>query len=89
MARLVFTEGFLQDAARVSSPDKLAEIERAVRLLEDFPELGSRNVPRSVEARHGGGLRRLSVPPFVVVYRWLEEDGEVAVLGMMHGREAW
>lgn len=42
---------FVEDAVDVESPEKAAEVERVARLLGDFPELGSRSVPRSVPAR--------------------------------------
>ena len=41
MAEIVFTEGFMADAAIVEREEKLDEILDTIALLEDAPEIGS------------------------------------------------
>ena len=88
MARLVYTEGFVDDVARVELPGKRDEIFRYVAMLADFPEAGSPVVAASVADRFGNGVRKLAVRPFLVVYEYRKAEDAVYFLGLVHQKRA-
>ena len=87
MHELVFAERFIADMTQVSSARVRNRILNEVDLLRENPELGSALVPQGVIDRFGPQVRRLSVPPFLVVY--LIAGEEIHVLGIMHARRAY
>ncbi len=88
MASLVYTEGFVDDVARVELPSKRAEIFHYAAMLADFPEAGSPNVAASVADEFGNGIRKLAVRPFLIVYEYREVDDAVYFLGLVHQKRA-
>lgn len=86
MARLIYTEGFLEDMLLVELPSKRSQIMETVGLLERFPELGSAHVRTSMAHAFGRGVRKLPVSPFFVVYEYHEAKDEVVILGLMPQR---
>ena len=88
MAEIVFTEGFLADAAIVEREEKLDEILGTIELLEDTPEIGSAILPASIRRRYGPQVRKLVVQPFDIIYDYLPKDDAVVVLALIHQRGA-
>ena len=84
MAEIVFTEGFMADAAIVEREEKLDTI----ALLEDAPEIGSAILPASIRRRYGSQVRKLVVRPFDIIYDYLPKDDAVVVLTLIHQRGA-
>ncbi|MFR5091271.1 MAG: hypothetical protein ACLTDR_03930 [Adlercreutzia equolifaciens] len=77
MAEIVFTEGFMADAAIVEREEKLDEILDTIALLEDAPEIGSAILPASIRRRYGSQVRKLVVRPFDIIYDYLPKDDAV------------
>ena len=88
MAEIVFTEGFMADAAIVEREEKLDEILDTIALLEDAPEIGSATLPASIRRRYGSQVRKLVVRPFDIIYDYLPKDDAVVVLTLIHQRGA-
>ena len=80
MAEIVFTEGFMADAAIVEREEKLDEILDTIALLED--------APASIRRRYGSQVRKLVVRPFDIIYDYLPKDDAVVVLTLIHQRGA-
>ena len=88
MARLVYTEGFVDDLARIQLSAKRKEIFRYIAMLADFPKAGSTNVAASVVDEFDSGIRKLTVQPFLVVYEYHETEAAVCLLGLVHQKRA-
>lgn len=88
MAEIVFTEGFMADAAIVEREEKLDEILDTIALLEDAPKIGSAILPASIRRRYGSQVRKLVVRPFDIIYDYLPKDDAVVVLTLIHQRGA-
>ena len=88
MAEIVFTEGFMADAAIVEREEKLDEILDTIALLEDAPEIGSAILPASIRRRYGSQVRKLVVRPFDILYDSLPKHDAVVVLTLSHQRGA-
>ncbi len=50
--------------------------------------MGSANLPDSIRELFGEDVRKLSVAPFLVLYKVLPESEDVLVLGMVMQRQA-
>lgn len=88
MAEIIFTEGFLSNAAIAEREEKLDEILDTVALMEDTPEIGSTIFPASTRRRYGPQVRKLIVRPFDIIYDYLPEADAVVVLSPIHQRGA-
>ena len=88
MARLRYSELFLENASTIQSHDKRVEIRHRVELLQTFPEMGSQDVSRFIKNSFGKHVRKLTIKPFVVVYEYKEKTDEVWMLGLIHQRAA-
>ena len=74
MAEIVFTEGFMADAAIVEREEKLDEILDTIALLEDAPEIGSAILPASIRRRYGSQVRKLvGVQDLDIIYDYLSK----------------
>lgn len=82
MARMLFTEGFLDDAATIWSPAVEAHLKRMLEMLETFPEAGSNNVSDFVRQHFGDNVRKCSVAPFDLIYEYIPEEDVVLVYGL-------
>lgn len=82
-AELRIAEEFSVGLAEIYSDRVLERIERAVRGLTEFPEMGSPLVRRSLVSQYGEGLRQIPVATFLIVYRY--EGRAVDVLALVYG----
>lgn len=82
-AELRITEEFSAGLAEIYSDRVLERIERAVRSLAEFPEMGSPLVRKSLVSQYGEGLRQVPVATFLIVYR--REERSVDVLALVYG----
>ena len=89
MARLIYSDAFIEDMLTVELENKREEILTKVDLLSNFPDLGSRNIPDSIRARYGDSVRKLVTSPFDVVYEHDASSDTVHVLGLIHQRAAF
>jgi plasmid stabilization system protein ParE len=89
MPSLIYTEGFVDDMAQVELASKRQEIFRYTDLLSEFPELGSRNVAKSIVETYGDFVRKLVVKPFLIIYEYHADEDTVYILGLDHQRAAW
>ena len=89
MPELEYSERFAEDLAMVTS---VRVEERIFRMLDDiemFGGLGSRDVPKSISERFGGGVRKVTVNPFDLVYTFYPQIDLVRVEALVHQRAAW
>lgn len=70
MARLVITEGFVDDLSQVWSARVPKRIRESLENLETYPELGSTLLPVRMRKTYGESVRRLTVAPFDVTYEF-------------------
>lgn len=89
MARLFYSEAFIEDITGVELTNKRDEIFERVDLLADFPDLGSLNVPDSIRMRFGDSVRKLVISPFDVLYEYDRASESVHILGLVHQRAAF
>ena len=89
MARLVYTDSFIEDMTMVELASKRDEIFDKIDLLSDFPDLGSANVPASIRLRFGSSVRKLVISPFDGVYEYDQASDSVNMLGLVHQRAAF
>lgn len=88
MARLLFSEQFLDDAATIFSPRVSARLHRVLQMIEQFPESGSSRVPASIERQFGPDVRKCAMNPFDLVYRYDRESDTVYLYGLINQRAA-
>lgn len=89
MPELEYSERFAEDLAMVTSARVEERIFRVLDDIEVFGGLGSRDVPRSISERFGGGVRKVTVNPFDLVYTFYPRIDLVRVEALVHQRAAW
>ena len=70
MARLVITEGFVDDLSQVWSARVSKRIRESLENLETYPELWSTLLSVRMRKTYGEPVRRLTVAPFDVIYEF-------------------
>lgn len=88
MAEVLYASSFFEEIGKVEKKRVRDNILDATELLAVIPEMGSTNLPRSIVEKYGLDVRKLVVPPFLVLYKLLPAD-RVLVLGVMHNRAAY
>ncbi len=83
MARLVITEGFVDDLARVWSKRIAMRVRDSLRNLETLPELGSTLLPVGMRRKYGESVRRLTVAPFDIIYEFDRQGDCVNVYALV------
>ncbi len=86
MARLIFSDTFVDALADVQSERVYQRIITLVSYLEHMPEMGSPDVPEAARRRFGEGARKLVASPFDVLYLYDADRDEVHVDGLVHQR---
>ena len=89
VAKLLFSEQFLGDAATISSPRASERLHRILRMLERFPESGSASVPPSIARQFGPNIRKCAMNPFDLVYRYDPENDTVFLEGIVNQKMAY
>lgn len=84
MPRLEFSERFASDLAIVESAKLEAQIMACLDRIEMFGELGSSNIPNSVRAEFGEGIRKIPVNPFDSIYSYYPNLDLVRVEALIH-----
>ena len=88
MAKLLFSEQFLDDAATINSSRVNKHLHRILRMLEQFAESGSASVPPSIHEQFGPNIRKCAMNPFDLVYRYDPKSDTVYLHGVIHQRKA-
>lgn len=88
MNRLIYSDGFLEDMLSVESERIETAIFDAIALLPYIPVLGSKGLPSSIERDFGIDSRKISVSPFDIIYKIVEDD-DFLILGLVHERSAY
>lgn len=88
MARLLFSQQFVDDVATTYSPRVSDRLHRALRMLEQFPESGSTSLPASIARQFGPNVRKCVIGPFDLVYRYDQETDTVFIHGLVNQRMA-
>lgn len=87
MAELIYTDSFIEGVVAVRSEALREQVFDTAELLASFPELGTSNIPRSIHVRYGEQVRKLTVPPFILIYEYEAETDRVFLLGLDHSRK--
>ncbi len=82
-ARLRIAEEFSIGLSEIYSARLLSRIEKVVRSLAEFPEMGSPLVRPSLTSQYGENLRKIAIETFLIVYRYDEQT--VDVLALVYG----
>jgi mRNA-degrading endonuclease RelE of RelBE toxin-antitoxin system len=85
---IIFTERFKNDLLRVDSKKILTHILDDMDLLCHMPKMGSKDIPVSIKNRFGSAIRKLSIPPFCILYEVSSDADLIVILGMIHQRQA-
>ena len=88
MARIIYTNGFIEDLSFVYSDKVLNDIRKALDAIETFPNIGSSDIPQSVVEDFGSNVRKAIVKPFDLVYEYDEPADTVIVYGLVPFRRA-
>lgn len=82
-AKLRIAEEFSIGLSEIYSARLLSRIEKVVRSLVEFPEMGSPLARPSLTSQYGDNLRKIAIETFLIVYRC---DGQtVDVLAFVYG----
>lgn len=87
MKQIIFTDSFLKDMLQITNPRLEGAIFDTIGLLPYAPALGSRALPNSVRHAFGEEARKISVPPFDIIYTVVNKD-DFLILGLVHQRAA-
>ena len=82
MRNVIYTDRFIRDVAAIYSERMLEQLDRTLAHIEQFPHMGSSNLRPSIMRAFGPGLRKLPMPPFIVVYRFIEEQDRLEFLAL-------
>ena len=88
MARLLFSEQFLDDAATVRSPRVKERLHGVLHMIERFPESGSAYRRASITDQFGPGVRTCAISPSDLVYRYDRESDTVYLYGLVNQKTA-
>lgn len=88
MGKGLYTEGFLNDATMIWSGRIKIKLANALQSIEEFPEIGSSNVPSSVKEEFGQGIRKFVVDKFDIIYEYDSENDVVMFYALIHQRMA-
>lgn len=88
MARMIYTDGFLDDAAAIWSDRVRNRLERMLRAIEAFPEIGSPEIPASIQTVYGACVRKAAAEPFDLIYEYDPDADTVIVYGLVPFRAA-
>ncbi len=86
MATIKYAEEFFADATAIISPKLQEELRRTLLTVTDFPEIGSSRVPDSIRRTYGSGIRKITVGPFLLVYRYSKKEEVVFVYDLIYTR---
>lgn len=85
MRSVRYANRFIDDVAEIYSEHVLEELESALASIEQFPEIGSSQVGRSLAERFGEDLRKFPVSSFVIVYRYRSDEDELDFIALPYG----
>lgn len=86
MPKLEFSERFASDLATITSCRLEARILSDLDNIEAFGEFGNADVPDSIKAEFGAGVRRVAVNPFDLVYTFYPELDLCRIEALVHQR---
>ena len=79
MARMLYTDGFIEDLSFVYSDEVQDNIRKALNAIEVFPKIGSNDIPRSVADNYGSTVLKIAVNPFDLIYEY-DESADTVIL---------
>ncbi|WP_139653314.1 hypothetical protein [Raoultibacter phocaeensis] len=84
------TDTFNEDVAgRVETLRVLNDIEYAITTIQTIPTVGSSHLPESILQQFGNGVRKISCPPFLIIYEYFPSENRAVVYGLIHERQAY
>jgi len=90
MTRTILAERFKKDLrSKVTSKKVYEEIRTKVKYLNIIPTMGSTDLPESIIQTFGDGVRKLSNPPFLIIYEYDESAELITVYALVHERLAF
>ena len=90
MTKTILTERFKKDIrSKVTSRRVYEEIKTKVKYLDIIPTMGSTDLPESIIQTFGDGVRKLSNPPFLIIYEYDANTQTNTVYALIHERQAF
>lgn len=89
MAKMRFTEQFLDDAATIYSPTMSERLGVVLHMLEQFPQSGSPQLPAAIVEEFGEGVRKCAFGPFDLIYDYDKAQDTVTVYGLVPQKMAY
>ncbi|MDO4442731.1 MAG: sirohydrochlorin cobaltochelatase [Slackia sp.] len=81
--KMVYAARFIEDASCVWSGRLRAAIVRALSNIEEFPEIGSQNLPASVKDEFDDSVRKVAIKPFDLVYEFKKSENAVYIYALV------
>lgn len=88
MPKLIYSQRFANDLARITSPKVEKRILENLDNIEKFGEFGSRNVPPSIKKAFGDEVRKIAVHPFDLAYTLIPEKDTAQIEALVYQRAA-
>ncbi len=82
MRDIRYADRFINDVAEIDSQRLLNELDKRLAAIERFPEMSSPDVRPSLTQQLGAGLRKLPLPPSVIVYRYQADRDLIEFLAL-------
>lgn len=89
MPRVEFSHRFAEDLALVRSEKVESAVYSVLESVRLFGGMGSLNVPRSIREEFEGGVRKVAVNPFDLVYTYYPDEDLVRIEALVHQKAAW
>ena len=87
MREIIYADRFADDVSAIYSERILTLLDRRLESIERFPSLGNPCVRPSLIELFGPTLRTFSVPPFVIVYRYVEACDRLEFLALPYDKQ--
>lgn len=88
MTKMVYSPRFARELARVTSARVEQKIYDTLGIIEASPTIGSRNIPKMIQAEFGEGVLKMVVDPFDIFYEYFELLDTVYAYTLVFQRQA-
>lgn len=88
MTKMIYSQRFAQELARVTSARVEQKIYDTLGIIEACPAIGSCNIPKMIQAEFGDGVLKMVVDPFDIFYEYFELLDTVYVYTLVFQRQS-
>lgn len=90
MSRVEITGRFKESAyTRIISVRVANSVESKLLTLKTIPTFGSSDLPQSIRKQFGEQVRKISCPPFLIIYEYFTNDDLCVIYDLIHERQAY